>query len=128
MLHTAYLTEPFCSQLSPSTSTLPSFPEMFIAVLYLELAPPTLPLQTMSTVLSEVEENFRHIESRGWFSPEPGEEHASLFSCQETGGALGYREAAVLCLISYHNNKLHLLLTKRSDSVSTFKGAHCTQL
>lgn len=71
----------------------------------------------LSKVLAEVKENFSSLQDRGWFLAESnGVETRHPRS--EKGGDLGYREAAVLCLISYHDDKLHLLLTKRSDKIS----------
>ena len=37
---------------------------------------------------------------------------------------LGYRLAAVLFLIAFHKGELHVLMTKRSQKVSSHKGAY----
>ena len=69
--------------------------------------------------LAGVRANFQCIAERGWFLPRSsGEEQVRTFLCSKKGGALGYRRAAVLGLISYHSNKLHILLTKRSENIS----------
>ena len=68
---------------------------------------------------SEVKENFLRIASRGWFLPKPV--ITTAYPRSEKGGALGYRKAAVLALIAYQNEKLQILLTKRSENIS-FKG------
>lgn len=74
----------------------------------------------MASLLAEVKENFLSIANKGWFLPGSTPTHA-LSKRNKRGGSLGYREAAVLALISYHKEKLHILLTKRSSGVS-FKG------
>lgn len=70
--------------------------------------------------LAEVKENFLFIANRGWFLPD-SETTSGLFPVGGRGGSLGYREAAVLCLLSSHGGKLHILLTKRSSGIS-FQG------
>lgn len=77
--------------------------------------------QSASAVLAGVRENFLSIASRGWFLPKSDDCITNVFPRSERGGALGYRKAAVLALISYHNSKLQVLLTKRSLNIS-FKG------
>lgn len=68
------------------------------------------------TVLAGVRENFQCIASRGWFLPK-AVDTTQAFPRSEKGGG-PYRKAAVLGLISYHNNKLQILLTKRSNNIS----------
>lgn len=75
----------------------------------------------MASQLTEVKENFLSIASKGWFLPGSTPTH-SISERDERGGSRGYREAAVLCLISYHKRKLQILLTKRSSGVSSYKG------
>lgn len=70
--------------------------------------------------LAKVKENFLFNANRGWFLPD-SEPDTGLFSVGERGGPLGYREAAVLCLLSYHQGQVQILLTKRSSGIS-FQG------
>lgn len=72
------------------------------------------------SALEEAKENFLFIARRGWFLPGP-ESFTGLFPRSEKGGSLGYREAAVLCLLCYHRDRIHILLTKRSRGIS-FEG------
>ena len=67
-----------------------------------------------------VRENFEHASRRGWFSGGTAETVVE-FPRSHKGGDLGYREAAVLCLISQHSAKPHILITKRSNLIA-FKG------
>ena len=74
----------------------------------------------------QVRENFQRIEDFGWFAPsKPWTKNFAI--CPDakgkglTGG-LGYRQAAVLFLLSYQKGELCVLITKRSHLVSTHKG------
>lgn len=73
-----------------------------------------------AAVLARVRNNFQYIASRGWFQP-ASEGHTGVFQPGKKGGPRGYRKAAVLALVSYRDEKLQVLITKRSDNIS-FKG------
>ena len=70
-----------------------------------------------------VRENFQRVREFGWFAPSGS--WTKEFSGWPEGkcpGGLGYRQAAVLFLLSYHRGQLHVLITKRSFHVTTHKG------
>lgn len=70
----------------------------------------------------QVRENFHRVEEFGWFSSPNS--WTKNFEVWPNGKykELGYRQAAVLFLISYHRGDLHVLITRRSHLVSTHKG------
>ncbi len=71
----------------------------------------------MSTqVLAKVKDNILFYKNEGWFLSGAEPLHTIKIPKAE------YKEAAVLFLISYHHNQLHVLLTKRSTHVRTYKG------
>jgi hypothetical protein len=70
-----------------------------------------------------VRENFQRVREFGWFAPSGS--WTKKFQCwpeEKCLGGLGYRQAAVLFLLSHHRGQLHVLITKRSHHVTTHKG------
>ena len=70
-----------------------------------------------------VRENFQRVHEFGWFAP--SKSWTKKFEAWPEGKCLvglGYRQAAVLFLLTYHRGELHVLITKRSYHVSTHKG------
>ena len=72
----------------------------------------------MADPYSAVVENFRRLEEFGWFLP--GEVYTNVPLMTNSGGS--YTKAAVLFLISHHSGELHVLITKRSQTVRIHKG------
>lgn len=74
-------------------------------------------------VFQRVRENFQRLEAFGWFSPHDTRTiKFRVWPEDKSTNGLGYRQAAVLFLLSYFKGALHVLITKRSSSVSTHKG------
>lgn len=70
-----------------------------------------------------VRENFQRVEEFGWFAPTKS--WTKKFKAWPKGkclDGLGYRQAAVLFLLTHHRGELHVLITKRSYNVTTHKG------
>ena len=72
-----------------------------------------------SSPYHDVYENFKRLQEFGWFMPAPS---GSYFYATSDGDALGYKQAAVMFLLSHHNGSLQVLMTKRSNTVRTHKG------
>lgn len=78
-------------------------------------------MSTSWDVYTEVKGNFQRVEEYGWFHP--GHSKVLNFEPNYTNQSrLGYRLAAVLFLITFYKGDFHVLLTKRSDKVTTHKG------
>lgn len=73
--------------------------------------------------LSQIKENFKFIKSKGLFLAGP--QKTFKYPRNKNAGELGYKETAVLFLVGSEpeTQGLQVLLTKRSTTVGTFKGA-----
>lgn len=81
-------------------------------------------------IYRRVKENFQRLEAFGWFSPQQ-DYFSQTFEVWPKGkstNGLGYRQAAVLFLISRFRGELHVLITRRSHLVSSHKGMHSALL
>ena len=80
---------------------------------------------TQEAAFRRVRENFQRVEQFGWVCPSgswPNKFKAWPKAKGKCLNGLGYRQAAVLFLMSYHRGELHVLITKRSHLVSAHKG------
>lgn len=73
-----------------------------------------------SMELDVVRENFRRVAKFGWFLPE--EDVVLPTGRSDSRASEEYKRAAVLFLMGYFRNELHVLITKRSDSVRRNRG------
>ena len=75
-----------------------------------------------------VRENFQRLREFGWFAPSGSwTKEFSAWPERKYPSGLGYRQAAVLFLLSHYRGQLHVLITKRSFHVTTHKGEYINE-
>lgn len=74
---------------------------------------------TSTSTFSSVRENFKAETEFGWFLPSN-----DYFNFTQEDGDRKYRQASVLFLLADINESLHVLMTKRSNSIRTHKGKY----
>ncbi len=77
-----------------------------------------------SNAFSCVCENFKQEQEFGWFIPAFCETSDIPQKLEDPliGGDLKYKQAAVMFLLACINGSLHILMTKRSNTVRTHRG------
>ena len=85
---------------------------------------------TEEGIYRRVKENFQRLEAFGWFSRQQDvlSQEFEVWPKDKSTNGLGYRQAAVLFLISQFRGELHVLITRRSYLVSSHKGMHAALL
>lgn len=76
-----------------------------------------------TVAFQRVRKNFQRVCEFGWFAPlKPWTKSFRAWPEGKCLDGLGYRQAAVLFLLSHRRGELHVLITRRSYHVSTHKG------